>query len=326
MTLIPNPWSDIPNAPAGKVARRRVNSESKHELLWFRDENGYPGLFIEIERNIVPDQLRDFGINMKDVPVNIIELTELGYKALSIQLTDENKIDIFFRLCIDITDRVTKANKGDSAFHITCNRIKKWQSLFLNRNSKLLTGLEVQGLFTEIYFLNELLDNKVFKQDDVIIGWKGPERAQQDFILDDIAIEIKSLSGQNRGRVRISSEDQLFSHLSRLFLRVYLLNETYSESEGENLNTIIRRVSAKISKDTLKEIFENKLDSFGYIDLPEYDYPQFQVKTCQTYLVSDGFPRIIRNDLPGSIQAVSYDLLLAEIESFRTNNTEIWEK
>jgi hypothetical protein len=325
MTLIPNPWVELYIPSAGRLSRRRVNSESRHELLWFRDEDGYPGLLIEVECSVAPAQLRAFGLSLRDVPVNIVELSDVGFKALSIRLTDENKIDIFSRLCHDIAERVTNADESESTFQIACRRLKKWQSLFAGRTSGLLTANEVQGLFAELYFLAELLDSGAVSQEEAVRGWKGPDRAQQDFILNDAAVEIKSLTGQNRGKVRISSEDQLYSHLSRLFLRVYLLAEVYGTSGGENLNSLVRRVSAKITDEGLIEIFEAILNMAGYIDLLEYEQPQFMVNDCYTYLVSDSFPRIIQQTLPAGIQAVSYDLLLAVIEPFRVSDAEILE-
>lgn len=317
--MIPNPWADLKTPSPGRLSRRRVNAESRYELLWFRDDDGYPGLLIEVEHNVTPIQLRAFGISLRNLLVNIVDLQDVGFKALSIQLTDKNKIDIFSRLCQDIADRVTNAGEGESPFQIACRRLKKWQSLFSGRIRGVLTESEVQGLFAELCFLSELLDSEMFGQEEAVRGWKGPDRGQQDFILNDTAVEIKSLIGQNRGKVHIASEDQLYSHLSRLFLRVYLLAEVQGLSDGENLNSLIRRTLAKIDSEYLKEIFETTLESAGYIDLPEYDQPHFVIKDCYTYLVTDNFPRVIRVNLPVGIQSVTYDLLLAVIEPFRVS-------
>lgn len=323
--MIPNPWADLHTPSAGRLSRRRVNAESRYELLWFRDEDGYPGLLIETEPSIVPAQLYAFDINLRDVSINIVELSDVSFKALSIRLKDENKVDIFSRLCYDIAERVTKADGSESSFQIACRRLKKWQSLFAAKTSGLLTANEVRGLFAELCFLAELLDSDTFSQEEVIRGWKGPDRVQQDFILNDVAVEIKSLIAQDRDTVRISSEDQLYSPLSRLFLRIYLLAEVYEASSGENLNALVRRVSAKITEIVLRDIFEVALHTAGYIDLPEYEQPQFIVKGCYTYLVAGGFPRIIRKTLPAGIQAVSYSLLLTAIEPFRVSDAEILE-
>jgi Putative PD-(D/E)XK family member, (DUF4420) len=323
--MILNPWIELHRPSAGRLSRRRVNAESRNELVWFRDEDDHIGLLIEIEHGVAYGQLRAFGINLRDVHIHIIELKDVGIKALSIRLTDKDKIDIFSRLCHDIAERVTHAPESESVFQIVCRRLKKWQSLFMGRTNALLTANEIQGLFAELYFLMALLDSEAVSQEEAIHGWQGPEKAPQDFILKDIAVEVKSLLGQNRGKVRISSEDQLYSDLDRLFLRVYLLAEAYGTSGGETLNSVSHRILAKLTEAHTKDTFEAKLQRAGYIDLPEYDQPQFMVKNCHTYLVSDNFPRLIRTRLPMGIQAVSYDVLLAIIEPFRVSEIGILE-
>ncbi len=73
-------------------------------------------------------------------------------------------------------------------------------------------------------------------------------------------------------------------------------------------------------------MFELKLESARYIDIPDYDLPMFWVKDCRTYLVLDDFPRITRKTLPEGIEAVAYDLVLAGIDRFRISGMEVMEK
>ncbi len=320
-----NPWSNISSPSHGRFSVTRVETATTRQMFWFRDTDGSFGLLIEIHPATSAAMLREANISIRDVLIEIRHIPDRGILALAVRLRDGNKSDIFLRLCLDLIDRVNNAPDNERIFYTVCQRLKKWQSLFAGSTKGLLTANEIQGLFAELYFLAELLDSGSVSQEEVIRGWKGPDRAQQDFILNDTAVEIKSLTGQNRSKVRISSEDQLYSHLSRLFLRVYMLAEVYG-SDGENLNSLVRRVSTRITLDTLRHIFETTLHISGYIDLPEYEQPQFVVKSCYTYLVSDGFPRIIQKTLPVGIQAVSYDLLLAVIEPFRVNEAEILEK
>lgn len=320
-----NPWSNISSPSYGRFSVTRVETAITRQMFWFRDTDGSVGLLIEIHPATSAAMLREANISIRDVLIEIRHIPDRGILALAVRLRDGNKSDIFLRLCLDLIDRVNSAPDNEHIFYTVCQRLKKWQSLFAGSTKGLLTANEIQGLFAELYFLAELLDSGSVSQEEVIRGWKGPDRAQQDFILNDTAVEIKSLTGQNRSKVRISSEDQLSSHLSRLFLRVYMLAEVYG-SDGENLNSIVRRVSTRITLDTLRHIFETTLHISGYIDLPEYEQPQFVVKSCYTYLVSDDFPRIIQKTLPVGIQAVSYDLLLAVIEPFRVNEAEILEE
>lgn len=294
-------------------------------MFWFRDTDGSVGLLIEIHPATSAAMLREANISIRDVLIEIRHIPDRGILALAVRLRDGNKSDIFLRLCLDLIDRVNNTPDNERIFYTVCQRLKKWQSLFAGSTRGLLTANEIQGLFAELYFLAELLDRGVISHEETVSGWKGPDRVQQDFILSDVAVEIKSLTGQNRGRVRISSEDQLYSHLSRLFLRVYLLAEVYEISTGEDLNSLVRRISAKIIEPDVRDSFESKLHMAGYIDLPEYDQPRFIVKNCYTYLVSDSFPRITQETLPAGIQTVSYDLLLTAIEQFRVNDVEILE-
>jgi hypothetical protein len=320
-----SPWSNISSPPAGQFSVTRVETTAIWQMFWFRDTDGSVGLLIEIHPTTSAAMLREENISIRDVLIDIRHLPDRGILALAVRLRDANKSDIFLRLCLDLIDRVNNAIDNERIFYVVCQRLKKWQSLFASRTSGLLTANEIQGLFAELYFLDELLNSGTVSQEEAVRGWKGPDRTQQDFILNDAAVEIKSLTGQNRDKVRISSEDQLHSHLSRLFLRVYLLAEVFGTSGGENLNSLVSRISAKITEEALREIFESTLNLAGYIDLPEYDRPQFVVKNCYTYLVSDSFPRIIQKTLPVGIQAVSYDLLLAVIAPFRVSEAEILE-
>jgi Putative PD-(D/E)XK family member, (DUF4420) len=321
-----NPWSNISSPSPGQFSVTRVETATTRQMFWFRDTDGSVGLLIEIHPSTSAAMLREANISICDVLIEIRHISDRGILALAVRLRDGNKSDIFLRLCLDLIDRVNNSTDNAHIFNMVCQRLKKWQSLFAGRTSGLLTSNEVQGLFAELSFLNELLDSGVISQEQVIGSWKGPERSHQDFLLNDTAVEIKSLTGQNRSKVRISSEDQLYSHLSRLFLRVYLLAEIYETSGGEGLNSLVRGISAKLIEESTKDSFESLLQMAGYIDLPEYDQPQFMVKNCYTYLISDHFPRIIQQTLPAGIQAVSYDVLLGAIEPFRVSEAKILEQ
>ena len=154
----------------------------------------------------------------------------------------------------------------------------------------------------------------------LISGWEGPQKTQHDFIMEGTAVEIKSITGNEREKVRISSEDQLYTHMNSLFLRVYLLSKLESNERGDSLNSIVNRIFSKLTSPSNRDLFEIKLHSARYIDIPEYDIPRFQVNDCLSYHVLDSFPRITRQSLPEGIEAVSYDLVLASIENFRVSD------
>lgn len=321
MTLNHNPWADISFAASGQFSRRRVDAEADVALFWFRDDAGRPGLLIEISSLISQAALQEARISIRDIAVDVIEVAEEDIRALIIKLEDSHNQDVFLKLCLDLIEHVKASEQNQNTFHVICRRLKKWQSLLSGKAGNLLSANEVQGLYAELYFLAEMLESDRSRETALIHGWKGPERIQQDFILNDVAVEIKSVAGDQRGKVRITSEDQMDTHLGSLYLRVYLLSEV--QDGGESLNAITRRIINQLTQRENRALFELKLESARYIDIPDYNLPLFRVKECRTYLVRDDFPRITRKTLPEGIEAVAYDLVLAGIDRFRVNGTEI---
>ena len=319
-----NPWADIPLAVKGQFTRRRVNTEADFALFWFRDDAGHPGLLIEISRLISQASLQEARINIRDILIDVIEVTEEGIRALIIQLEDTQNQDVFLKLCLDLIEHVKASDHNQNTFHVMCRRLKKWQSLLSGKARNLLSSNEIQGLYAELYFLAEMLESDRSRESTLIHGWKGPEKTQHDFIMNDMAIEIKSVAGDQRGKVRITSEDQLDTHLGRLYLRVYFLSK--AQHGGESLNTITRRIINQLTDRENRDLFELKLEIARYIDIPDYDLPMFRVKDARTYLISDDFPRITRKILPEGIEAVTYDLILAGIDRFRISEMEIMEE
>lgn len=323
MTSDYNPWAGIPAAISGQLSRRRVDAEVDLALFWFRDEASCPGLLIEISKRISVSVLKEAKINIRDISVDVVDVTEEHLRALVIRLEDAQNQDVFLKLCLDLIEHVRAGDENLDAFHIVCRRLKKWQSLLSGKARNLLSSNEIQGLYAELYFITEMLEKDKCHENVLIRGWEGPEKTQHDFILNDMAVEIKSIAGNHRRKVRISSEDQLDTHLDRLYLRVYFLYEMQGSDRGESLNAIVKRISGQLTDNANRELFEIKLEAARYIDIPDYDVPHFNVKDTHTYLASEEFPRITRNTLPKGIEAVSYDLVLADIEDFRTDTMEL---
>lgn len=318
-----NPWLDIQSAEFGRLSRRRVDTEANFALFWIKDHDDHVGLLIEIDRDISLTSLQKAKINIRDISIDVIEEHEENIRALTVKLENIRNQDVFLKLCQDLIDQVKNSQQNQSTFHQICKRLLKWQSLLSGKSQNLLSKNEIQGLYAELYFLAEALTHDSSRESTIVEGWKGPEKTQHDFILNDIAIEIKSIAGDQRHKVRISSEDQLDTHLSKLYLRIYLLSE--APNGGESLNSIVKRITNLLSSRENKNLFEVKLEKARYIDISDYDVPTFLVKECRTYQVIDGFPRITRTTIPQGIVSVTYDLILASIDKFRINNIAVME-
>ena len=319
--MINDPWQSIPQAHAGQLNRLKVDIASNTNLYWYRDDSAHPGLLISISRDIPSYVLKEAEMNIRDIIVDVRDLSGEIDRALVVQLQDDTKQDVFLKLCLDLIDLIDKEYNSEDAFRHICRRLKIWQALLSGKRTNLLSKTEVQGLYAELHFLAELLKTTPEKEQLIVDAWQGPEGIHQDFILNDMAVEIKSVSGNQRGKIRISSEDQLESHLSNLYLRVYFLAEFHAGNDGESLNAIVQRIRQNLTYNESRDQFEHKLQTARYIDIPEYDLPGFFVNDCHTFQVTTDFPCITRSNLSSSIMSVAYDIILASIQNFRVDNS-----
>ena len=316
-----NPWSNIPTASLGNLSKIKNDPNLKNIVYWFRDDRGHCGLLVEIDNTISKHVLKKARMNIRDIQTDVIDIQDENLRALTIKLEEPQNRDVFLKLCFDLIEHVNLCGENDDVFYAICARLKKWQSLLSGKSKNLLNTREMQGLYAELHFIFERLNlkNRVSSsyQYDLIKSWEGPAGGQHDFVLNDLAVEIKSISGDQRSKVRIYSEDQLYNHLNELFLRIYFLSSSYNDDTGESLNEIVERISNVILDNEARELFETKLTLARYLDLKDYDYPKFKLKDIRTYCVEEEFPRITPKIIPEAIEAVSYDLLLPGIERYR---------
>jgi hypothetical protein len=73
------------------------------------------------------------------------------------------------------------------------------------------------------------------------------------------------------------------------------------------------------------EAFSQKLAAYGYAPLPDYDLPRFVVAGTYTYPVGEGFPRLVRSQLPSGIARVAYDIELEAVAPFECEADSIFE-
>ena len=182
-----------------------------------------------------------------------------------------------------------------------------------------------QGEIGELHVLR-LLYQDTLPQVAAVDAWCGPDDSHQDFIFGNRAIEVKSLSGRERSTVRISSEDQLESLADELFLLTQRLSSQPDAGQALSLNGIVGLIDSELADADAIEQFADKLAGMGYVPLAEYDAPRFIVGGLQGYRVTDGFPRLIRSELPPGITKVSYDVMLEAIAPFSCDEADMFRR
>ncbi|WP_413624256.1 PD-(D/E)XK motif protein [Luteibacter sp. Lutesp34] len=314
-----SPWDDIAT-PGSDFNVRQVATGAAVPCFWGRDTDGACLFIVELQGDHVA-QYRKNVVTVNGIDVDL-RAGGQGKQHLVLALERQVDRDLFEGLCRTLASALEHATDSASSLTVSLAHIRRWKA-FLSGRGQHLSIEGVRGLFAEIVFLLELIDRQM-SSSGAIEAWLGPERSHQDFIFGNTAVEIKSLSGAERNSIRISSEDQLESLNDTLFLRVYRLSNLADATGSRSLNEIITAVYSRIGDADAIEAFDRKLVAHGYAPLPDYDEPRFMVSGVRTYRVDDGFPRLVRSQLPTGVANVGYDIRLESIASYECDEAVIF--
>ena len=314
-----SPWDGIA-VPGADFNVRQVSGETAVPCFWGRDTTS-ACLFVVELKGTHSDQFRKDVVTVHGIDVDL-RGDEQGHQRLVLTLQKQVDRDLFEGLCRTLASALEHATDSASSLAVALAHIRRWKS-FLSGRSQHLSAEEVRGLFAELTFLLELIDRQA-STTAAVEAWLSPERSHQDFIFGNTAVEIKSLSGTERSTVRISSEDQLESLNDELFLRIYRLSGLPDATGAQSLNEIVAAVQTRLGDAEAVEAFDRKLVAHRYAPIPDYDGPRFVVSDTHSYRVGDGFPRLMRSQLPTGIDRVAYDIRLETIASFECDNAGVF--
>ncbi len=313
-----SPWDGIA-VPSADFNVRQVPGETAVPCFWGRDTTGACLFIAELQGNHT-GQFRKDVVTVHGIDVDL-RGGETGHQRLVLALDNEVDRDLFEGLCRTLATALERASDSASSLAVALAHIRRWKT-FMSGGSHHLSADQVRGLFAELTFLLELIDRQLSTA-VAVEAWLGPERSHQDFIFGNMAVEVKSLSGTERSMVRISSEDQLESLNDALFLRIYRLSSLSDASGAQSLNEIVTAVQTQLAEAEAVEAFDRKLVAHGYAPLPDYDSPRFVVSDVYNYRVGDGFPRLMRSQLPEGIGQVAYDIRLEAIAPYACDIGEV---
>lgn len=239
-----------------------------------------------------------------------------GKYAISFTLVDRKQEDVFITMARDIIE-YSNVDTDDVALVKVLCRYNAWLKLLDHKNNAVLGSNTQKGLIGELLFLKEKIE-KGMQPSVALIGWVGPEGADQDFVYADCWYEIKS-TGVSSAEILISSVEQL-DRMDEGELVVYRIDKCTPNQQ--NSFTLFRLVHELI--ELISSHGENpddlilKLGSAGYIDMKEYDKQYFNMHSKQIYCVNESFPRIRRSDLANEITNLEYKIDIPSIKG--------WEK
>lgn len=255
------------------------------------------------------------------VGVEIQVLPAIDHSELVIILLENDLSDIFSYFIEDIINELIFVNDQNIALLKISSKVNYWKRLFSKITGDILTPQQQRGLYGELFFLNELLELNVDKA-LIINGWHGPLGANQDFFYNGLAVEVKT-SKSNKPSIKISNEYQLDNAgLNDLYIQFYKLNEY--PGGAETLYNIINSIRQKINNESLIQ-FNEKIENLGINpETEEYNNISYSIGFERTYLITDDFPKIIRNNLAEALSAVSYEIEPKLCVEFETDITLIF--
>lgn len=318
----PLPWDAIPT-PAADLSVLRVAGTIGPAVFWGRDAAAHCLLIIELEGDHTVQFRRDV-VSLHGIGVDLRNGDITGQQQrFVLTLSRHIDSDLFLGLCETLIGSLKEVTDPATALAVALAHLKRWKAFLAGRNPRLLSPEEVRGLFGELHVLRRIYHDTL-PQAAAVDAWLGPNDSHQDFIFGDRAIEVKSLSGRERSTVRISSEDQLESTLPELFLLTQRLNDIPDADQALSLNRIVSLIESELSVAEAIEQFADKLAGMGYAPLAEYDRPRFVVSGLQGYRVAEGFPRLIRSEVPTGVTRVAYEIMLEAIAPFVCDDADMF--
>jgi len=302
-----DPWKAL-NVPKSGFYAKKISGAVNSELYRARNSKGdYLGIFY------FPARKNRVNIdNLNNLKIDFFPDHD-GKSSLIFTLGKRELFSIFDTLLLDL-DKAIISDKDDSVTTVK-DRINRWRVIFQKEISHKLSENTLQGIFGELSFLNECAVK--YKIENTIHLWHGPEGHNQDFVIGNNTIEIKTVSTSKASYCTISSEKQLESHQDNLYLKVFVVSKTPDKS-GLTVPELVNDIEHKImnSKPDLLQPFYAKLSEIGYFYDSNYDNIRFLVVDAFEYLVDKEFPSITSRKLPTGITDVSYRLSLNDIEPF----------
>ncbi len=316
-----NPWEKI-SRPSSGIHVRKYDSHRSGEIFWAKSSDNIRMLVISLDGDR-RDIYNESSIHIKGIKTDLRFYNETGKQCLVLFLESAVDSDIFFDFCCALAGTIKEAEHSGGVVFSTFQHIKRWKN-FLSGGGHHLSPQQIRGLIGELLFLQQMLQAG-YEAGKALESWVGPDGGNQDFIFGDTAIEIKTLFGLERGQVRISSEDQLETIQSKLFLKIFRLVEADKNDTSFSLNSLVHGLRSQMTDAGDEDIFDIKLAVLSYLPIPFYNAPHFRNPEQFIFSVTDKFPRLVRSSLPVGISHVLYDISLESIKPFLCKD-EIFRK
>ncbi|RZJ91908.1 MAG: PD-(D/E)XK motif protein [Chryseobacterium sp.] len=244
-------------------------------------------------------------------------LHESGRVNLVFMLMDRNLAGIFTLFVEDLLGTVASLDDQQDVWNASLEIVGLWKRMFESVARHGLSPQQQQGLYGELFFMDYALDKGV-DMAAVLFGWQGPDAMNQDFIVGDLAVEVKT-SIANNPALHISNELQLsMANLSALYIFFLELQER-PQRQGVTLNAMVDSLRGKFAGSLPNlNLFEEKLIRAGYHQehYNSYASRSYLLRNLTVFNVSPGFPALVAEHLPSGIHNVNYRIERSACDGF----------
>lgn len=252
-------------------------------------------------------------LSSKAVHVECIQLRD-GEYALRFSLCYESLDELFVKLCWDLMDA---SRHSSNPLDKLISQYNNWRRLFQQAHSTLLSSSMQKGLLGELLYLSAVATERGWEE--ALRAWVGPEGCDQDFNFSDKWVEVKTVS-VSADAVSISSVQQLERQdIGKLV--VYFLEKTSSGGASTiSLSGTISAIKEQLASQEASDMLVCKLAKYGYFekDADSYSSIHYRYAENRTYTVTDGFPKLTRDNIPTAVTNAKYSISLAMIDCFKS--------
>ncbi len=284
---------------------QRVDATHPLDLYLGLSDEGYKTLFVF--------SMEKFPKLKSSKGISIVEYKKKDEYILAFKLIDDSIEELFYVFCADMIDstRYCLKTQGNSG---VVNRYLKWQTLFEKQRLNMLSEDEIKGLIGELLFLKQFAIAK-HGEANGLNSWVGPFGCDQDFSIDNLWYEIKSVNSGAK-TVEISSLEQL-GNKDKGYLVVVELDKTSNvDANAIDINSLIESMMKSFQDIANRGKFENIIFDFGYIKLDDYCEYCYKLSSMKMYKVEQDFPKLLRGNVPKGVVAAKYEISTSCIKDF----------
>ena len=290
----------------------RITSESIPDLYLAIGEDGYRCLLFFLPKKV--------DVKLKGTDKNKLLISFLPSKGIVlIQLKDFDFKDLFDDLILSI---YSKINLISEPIHASDEFIKifyKWALFFEDKRVNKLGEEQIQGLFGEIFVLNEFLKkSNPSTINSILASWKGLYDAKNDFEFDLKNVEVKTKKESNLF-VNISSEYQLEKELDK-DLELLVVSVKLDLVKGKSIHEMLLETLklVRINFGDLAILYQ-ALNQKGFTleNLKQYNNHKFIVIKTESFDAgNDDFPKLSISNIFNEISNLKYKLSVTRLDKF----------